>query len=216
MRASPYGVTYDFYAGRAFIRLAGYTVLGSGDDCFCWGNNNILPAPAGWSHEPGTHYCDANTTNYLFNTYGRGNTGWDLGIDFAYSTTVQSLDFGYASGSNAPTHAVWIDGYLGGALQWSTAPAAVAYGSLTTLGTPSAAVDRIEIWRDQNPAWPRVGWYTLDNLTFDATGEYGGYDWTTGETCKYASVMVPEPLTVLGVFAGLAGLGGYIRRRRQA
>lgn len=38
----------------------------------------------------------------------------------------------------------------------------------------------------------------------------------TGEALWGIATAVPEPLTMLAVFAGLAGLGGYIRRRRLA
>ena len=31
-----------------------------------------------------------------------------------------------------------------------------------------------------------------------------------------APMVVPEPLTMLGMFLGLGGVGAYIRRRRQA
>ena len=45
--------------------------------------------------------------------------------------------------------------------------------------------------------------YVIDNLTFGAAGDIH-------------DLVIPEPLTMLGVFAGISGLGAYIRKRRMA
>jgi len=41
-------------------------------------------------------------------------------------------------------------------------------------------------------------------------GQYWGYGFDTNPV----TYPIPEPVTMLGVFAGLAGLGGYLRKRR--
>jgi len=37
-----------------------------------------------------------------------------------------------------------------------------------------------------------------------------------GGYTRQQNSLIPEPLTVLGVFTGVAGLGGYISKRRLA
>jgi hypothetical protein len=55
-----------------------------------------------------------------------------------------------------------------------------------------------------------------NTFTVNAYGDDGTS--ATAELTLYGTQcgVIPEPLTVLGVFGGLAGLGGYIRRRRMA
>lgn len=46
---------------------------------------------------------------------------------------------------------------------------------------------------------------------------FGPPDWTVGtQSGVVTGIAVPEPVTVLGVLMGVAGLGGYLRRRRSA
>jgi hypothetical protein len=225
---SPNGLVYDTYDARALSRLAGYpiTVIGSGDENFYWGNNTIMPKPL--YGEPGVSYCDDNSTGYLFNGYGTGygSTGkgnnYVLGIDFTNGpTTVYSVDIGYASGSNAPTHSVNVIGLNGGAVVWTT-PGGVSYGSLTTVDLPVAAVDRIEIVRTGNTtalfsSFPSA-WYTLDNLTYDiAAAPTGMYSWKYYDATTFGSgTPVPEPSAVLLMGIGVAGIRYAKRRKAQS
>jgi hypothetical protein len=225
---SPNGLVYDTYDARAFSRLAGYpiTVIGSGDENFYWGNNSILPKPL--YGEPGVSYCDDNSTGYLFNGYGTGYGGtgkgnnYVLGIDFTNGpTTVYSVDIGYASGSNAPTHSVDVIGLNGGVVVW-TAPGVVSYGALTTVDLPGASVDRIEIVRTGNTTplfsgFP-LAWYTLDNLTYDITAApTGTYSWKYYDATTFGGGgPVPEPSTVLLMGIGAVGMGYAKRRKAQS
>jgi probable HAF family extracellular repeat protein len=64
---------------------------------------------------------------------------------------------------------------------------------------------------------PSSGW-TLDQaLAINDEGQIvgDGYNSLTGETA-FLLTPVPEPLTMIAVGMGIAGLGGYIRRRRMA
>ena len=58
-------------------------------------------------------------------------------------------------------------------------------------------------------------WSTYDNLEFEWTVLDDGTRKPYMELYVRTDV-IPEPLTMLGVFAGIAGLGGYIRKRRNA
>lgn len=222
LRNSPYGLEWDFYPGRAHPRFAPepITVLGSGDEGFIWGKNGVnVPGPL--YGEPGVSYCDDNDTGYLLNAYGSGYGGegegnqWAVGVDFKNGpTTVHSIDFGYASGSNAPTHNVTVKGFLGGVKLWE-AGGGVEYGSPLSLGLPNAMVDRIEIVRTQNitPLFRQfsAGWYTMDNLSFDALGDRGDYEWTVSDGGMFSPV--PEPGSMIALGAGALAL---IRKRRKA
>jgi hypothetical protein len=41
----------------------------------------------------------------------------------------------------------------------------------------------------------------------------GGFDWTVTDNDDIIGYAIPEPLTMLGVFLGVSGLGGYVRKR---
>ncbi|MFZ4506724.1 MAG: PEP-CTERM sorting domain-containing protein [Fimbriimonas sp.] len=215
INASPYGVTYDYFPGRAVPRLAGQpiTVLGSGDEGFIWVKSGVnAPGPA--YGEPGTTYCDDNLTGSLVNAYGSGYAGYSIGMNFTNGPTqVYSLDFGYASGSNAPTHNVTVIGFNGGTEVWQSG-GAVEYGSPLSLSLPVGLVDRIEIVRTQNVTALfggfSLGWYTMDNLKFDATGAPGGYLWTASS--GGFSNPVPEPASMTALAFGALAL---VRRRAK-
>lgn len=199
--SSPNGLTYDTYDSRAFRRLAPYPnviVIGSGDENLYWGNNGILPAPL--YGEPGTFYCDDNSTNYLFNGYGTGyyveppdeDNDFILGINFTNGPThVYGASLGYASGSNAPTHYFEMVGFNSDVEVWSVG-ANVNYEALTHLTIPETndPVDRIEIVRNNNLTGRfghlPLGWYTIDDLIYEISGEpTGGYEWKYYTEAEY-------------------------------
>ena len=61
------------------------------------------------------------------------------------------------------------------------------------------------------------GWYDIDFLLVETGLTIGTVSGLNDEiTVSGADILIPEPLTMFGVFAGLAGIGGYIRRRRMA
>lgn len=222
---SPNGLHYDYFPGRAHSRLAPYpiTVIGTGDEVFYWGNNDILPAPAYGLPGPG---YSSNETSYLINGYGTGYEDYVLGIDFtAGPTQVYSLDFGTANGSNAPTAWVTVTGFAGGVEQWQQSNALIAPLTLE-IGAGAAAVDRIEISRAHTTIVPfqqfPVGWYTLDNLSYDATPDgngtvgWGDYVWQAYTPQDVLGSLSPVPETetwgmLLGGVFAMAAL-----RRRQA
>ncbi len=48
-------------------------------------------------------------------------------------------------------------------------------------------------------------------------GFHNGHEWWNNDgDMTVSTTVIPEPLTMLGVFAGIAGIGGYIRKRRRA
>jgi len=240
--SSPNNLSYDAYHGRAHTRLAHpqVIVVGPGDEKFYWGNNDILPPPL--YHEPGDSYCEDNSTNYLFNGYGTGYFAGDqlpdfphgnplvgdfvLGIDFNNGpTNVYGADFGYASGSNAPTHSVTVHGYLGGVWQWATPQTTVDFGDLTHLAIQGGfcAVDRIEIERTHNHTepfdWIPVGWYTMDNLEYEIDGPpIGDYEWEYYTKKEYLGSLgspVPVPATMVLFGSGLAGIAVFRKNFRR-
>lgn len=219
IRTSPHGVVYDFFPGRAFPRLAPepINVLGDGDEGFVWAKSGVnAPAPDPFFGEPGVSYCDDNNTGYLVNGYGTGYQNWTLGMNFSHGPTrVHSLDFGYASGSNAPTTAVRIQGFTDGVQKFEVG-AGVGYGTLSHIGLPNFLVDRIEIVRTQNinPFFSRfsLGWYTVDNIAFDVdpNDPFGQYSWTLTDGGLIGPV--PEPASLIALAAGVAVL---LRKRRS-
>jgi hypothetical protein len=212
--ASPYGVEYDFFAARAFERLLplGIGVFGNGDEGLYLGNNDFMPNYA----YPGAPYAPADDTTYLFNGYGCGyhhgsGTDYILDIYFTHGTTaVQSIDFASVPGSNAPSSSVWVEGYLNGnPVPIWTVSTSVGPDSLTTLPLGAAAVDRLVILRSGLEG--RDTWYIMDNLVFDAQGEYGSYDWVPEPYGNGSGT--PEPATIAMVGMALVGLAGIVRKR---
>lgn len=223
---SPNGLRYDLFEGRAHPRLAPYpiTVIGTGDEIFYWGNNTTLPGPAYGLPGPG---YSSNQTSYLLNGYGTGYEDYVLGIDFTTGPTqVYSMDFGTANGSNAPTAWVTVTGFVGGVEQWQQSNAVI--GPMT-LNIPSsaAAVDRIEISRAHNAIVPfnvfPLGWYTVDNLSYEATLDgngnagWGEYEWKyySQEDVLGSLTPVPEPETWSMLIAGALAIVALRRRRRN-
>ena len=43
----------------------------------------------------------------------------------------------------------------------------------------------------------------------------GPNDWTVGSEDDVVGIVVPEPITVMAVFLGISGLGGYVRKRTR-
>ena len=65
-------------------------------------------------------------------------------------------------------------------------------------------------------SWQNTGLYKIDHLTGVTTTLYssiGGV--TSGHTMSGLDAVVPEPLTMLGLFFGLGSVGAYIRKRRM-
>lgn len=56
--------------------------------------------------------------------------------------------------------------------------------------------------------------FTLNGSTFANTGSLRVGDWTVTSQDPLQGNAIPEPLSMAGVFMGLVGLGGYLRRRR--
>jgi len=50
-------------------------------------------------------------------------------------------------------------------------------------------------------------------FTTDPSFTWPGTDWLVGSNDPIKADVIPEPLTMLGVFLGVSGLGGYLRRR---
>ena len=64
--------------------------------------------------------------------------------------------------------------------------------------------------------------HTYLNMTTDVSNatnkpdEFNGQDWTVQSNDDVVGAAIPEPITMLGLGLAVAGLGGYIRRRRQS
>ena len=136
----------------------------------------------------------------------------------------------------------WNQGYLNSSSQWYGGhlnnPYAMwaVYKALSVYGidTISTAPGGFTVGQDWDPQTSAAGdWFAhyCDLLVGlqNANGSWSGnYPWTgVLATGWYINILnaagvpepvnvIPEPLTVLGVFAGVAGLAGYIRKRRSA
>ena len=60
-----------------------------------------------------------------------------------------------------------------------------------------------------------TGWPELVDWSSAGTGSLNG-TFTSSDNTLVANVVIPEPLTMLGVFMGIAGLAGYVRKRKLA
>lgn len=107
--------------------------------------------------------------------------------------------------------------------QYDFANLNIPIGSGTTLlsiidDTIEPAVNGYWHWVSANDDDPDDTWWRREDS--QPVGEENTFYWTSysgflGDRA-FSLEVVPEPLTMLAVFAGLAGLGGYIRRRRVA
>jgi len=72
-------------------------------------------------------------------------------------------------------------------------------------------------WDIETVASVDIGEWSDLGLAVDSCGNVhiSYYDATNGDL-KYAYGAIPEPLTMLGMFLGLGGVGAYIRKRRRA
>ena len=58
--------------------------------------------------------------------------------------------------------------------------------------------------------------FTSVSFSTTSGSDWFGFDDMTIGTLGQVVTIIPEPLTMLGVFGAVAGVGGYIRRRRRA
>ena len=77
-------------------------------------------------------------------------------------------------------------------------------------GTGEGLPNTVEIWGGLGKKTDLVGY------AIGQPGQVAGDTWTSTGDITFTPVLVPEPLTVFGVFAGVTGLAGYVRRRRSA
>jgi len=72
---------------------------------------------------------------------------------------------------------------------------------------------------DYDDLGTEIGLYTMFQNPLSDWGENKPYtiwdDFAFGSSME-APLAIPEPLTMLGVFLGVSGLAGYVRRRRLA
>ena len=205
--------------------MAGYpiTVIGTGDQACYWGDDSYLPSPR--YGLPGPNYSSDSPTGFLFNGYGAGVDPYELNINFTQGATqVDSVDLGSANGSNAPALDVIIKGYDGGTLQYAQTvdlSALIANPNTgdVTVGLPGAVVTRLQfgVTVDPNTIFSQfpLGWYALDNLTYEIPGApSGGYTWQQYTRYDYFGSFggAPEPSTYLLFMVGVGLVGGLARR----
>ena len=145
----------------------------------------------------------------LYGPWGQeGTRSWlPNGGDNGYTriTLVDGSDFvdvGFLRGSGTPNNTyVYYRLYDdGGFVEGGTVPP--PHDIARYLGFSGGGFDEIRVRDGSDPS----GWTpgTFNALAIDSIETAG------------AAVIIPEPLTMLGIAAGIAGLGGYIRRRRRA
>jgi hypothetical protein len=107
-------------------------------------------------------------------------------------TSAQQFDFNgaYLAAAWYSSLGVTVDGYLHGVKE---------YGKT--------------VWvTDTGPTWCQFDYLGVDELRFSSSGTQFAMDNFTFN----ADRVIPEPLTMLAIGSALAGLAGYIRRRRMA
>jgi len=127
-----------------------------------------------------------NSANYNSESIGNPN-GWAVGPP-DYTTDVGAYESSLSAYGTADQS--------GNLFEWNEAD---LYGDGSSYGVRGGSFYHPDY---DLPAYQRSGLY------FPATYE----GWDVGFRVALVEV-IPEPLTMLGVFAGIAGLGGYIRKR---
>jgi len=130
-------------------------------------------------------------------TYG-GTDGWDPWPDILQTfTVVRDITI-----DGAPADALSQSGDL--LNSWSYDYLGLSAGSQVTLYIDNTyKIDVTPLGLSQ---------VKMNNWSGDAPWEQNPRD----VMAQFDITVIPEPLTMLGVFAGVAGLGGYIRKRRMA
>ena len=191
----------------------------------------------------GTDYSHINALEYVDGTlYGVENSTWDdtyrgsvIVMPLDTSGEVLSASVGATVGPN-PDGALehndgtfyasdWKSGGDPGESWIATLDAAdIADSTKTFAKSPytNPASGLIDGWQfDENGgfigvSWQNTGLYNIDPATGETTTLYQAITGVTnGHTMSGLDAVVPEPLTMLAVGSAVAGLGGYIRRRRR-
>jgi hypothetical protein len=202
--------TVSFTAGDIKAIMAAHGVPLHNDD-YQYGISAIRAMPiVGGSH--------AYTINGLY----YDQLGWDA--DF--------LD----SGGNPAGLALFCDdvtdavSYMIIDLPWDTFPSGVG-GANPVVAVDGASVFSFDFWVGDGGIWAGSWQFVVDGAKYtrgtpqapsvwlsDFHGVFSGtgVDGPIGGNFEIPDSAVPEPITALGIFLGLASLGGYMRRRRMA
>ena len=103
------------------------------------------------------------------------------------------------------------------AFAWTSGPSRYSLPSLNTGGYDQMVTFQVHgRWTD--PDNQGEGFTALSNTYVIGFEDQVGSDADYQDfVCEVSNVVpIPEPLTVLGVFLGVGGLGNYIRKRREA
>jgi len=131
-----------------------------------------------------------------------------------YNTTVKQQAPGWTGGSAVDPTTGLVE------TAWISGPVLAPY----TVGTPNSFIlDLVFKQGTQGAASPcylEVQAYDGTQLVGNETAYYNGTKWSNLSVTEYphweASSPIPEPLTMLGVFAGISGVGAYLRHRRMS
>ena len=141
-------------------------------------------------------YGPSNQEGPAGGTWGSGTSHAEYGV------------FGISRLVNGPWNSL-VGVFLTDAAPSTSAPGSLTYG-VSDMTTPGLQQE-FHIGSGLNDISAPTG---ATRLFF---GLHNGYGWYNNAGSVDVSVIgIPEPLTMLGVFAGIAGIGAYIRKRRRA